>query len=217
MGNCISTGPTTRDEVLTNIRSALQSYLGEGLFTITLIPVSKDEFSLTDSAPGQMRLLNNRAAVMPELTGTNLVYNSGIPPIYARLFKCTENGTHNTRFLFAWNIRPRSRWRWFIGSPYLPNNASSGSAVSLMTQDVTDQAAMNSVPPIRVALGNMRAGDPFLDAMFVWISAGDEVNFQVKKLTANNNTVFWRTQATVAAVLLTIDEALGGRFDFTET
>ena len=93
MGNSIPTGPGTRDIIIPNIQSALQSYLGEDLFTITLIAVSEDEFSLTDYTPGQMRLLTNRATVMPDLAGTNLVYNSGIPSIYARLFKCTENGT----------------------------------------------------------------------------------------------------------------------------
>ena len=112
----IQTGPRTRNRVLTNIQSALQSYLGDN-YTIMWIKVSNDE--LGDPERGQMAAVFTGNRVMPDLTATHLVYESTVQ-IFSRLFLCTGNNSTDTRFLFVWNVRGRNaRWQWHIGSPHL--------------------------------------------------------------------------------------------------
>ena len=215
-GSRIPTGPKTRHTVIRNIQLALQSYLGDG-HTIDLLVVSDDEFSHGEDGKtpgcrkGQMTSETGKATVMPNQTGTTLVYNTEIIQMYSRLFKCTETGTNNSRFLFAWNVKKSKKWQWYIGAPNLTNKMKDGNSVGLITQNVTKRVAKNSTKVILPALAKMT----FSDDTFMWSISGGDV-FQVKKETKKDEFFWWQTQDTGAAMLLTENVSLGGEFEFRE-
>ena len=209
----IPTGPRTRNRVLTNIQSALQSYLGDN-YTIMWIKVSNDE--LGDPERGQMAAVFTGNRVMPDLTATHLVYESTVQ-IFSRLFLCTGNNSTDTRFLFVWNVRGRNaRWQWHIGSPHLSGDAINDSAVQCSTQNITTQVARNSASAIMSSFGNMMPGTPFSNDVFVWTRSSQvDANFGVSKAT-DRSTLHWRAQETGPAVTLTDNESLVGRYSFRQ-
>ena len=216
-GSRIPTGPKTRHTVIRNIQSALQTYLDDG-HTIVLLAVSDDEFSHGEDGKtpgcrkGQMTSETGKATVMPDQTGTTLVYNTEIIQMYSLLFKCTETRTNKSRFLFAWNVEKSEKWQWYIGAPNLTNKMKDGNSVGLITQNVTKRVAKNSTKVILPALAKMT----FSDDTFMWSSSGDDEKFQVVKETKNGKFFWWQTQDTGAAMLLTENVSLGGDFKFRE-
>ena len=216
MGNkfssIIPTCPITRNRVVANIQSALQSYLGDN-YTIILMKVSNDEFTLRNLERGQMAEISTGNTVMPDLTATRLVYESTVP-FFSRLFLCTNNNSKDTKFLYAWNVRgSNARWQWHIGSPY--SSGGNGSTVQFSNENIT--SSRNSVPAIVHSFANMLPGTrtrtPFKNDMFVWTRTGPDANFDVSKATEG---LYWRAQETGPAVTLTDQVALKGRFRFNQ-
>ena len=220
VGSVTNLGPESRDSVIAIIESALQSYLGSD-YTITVIDVSDDKFSQTrERRIGIMYSADTGARVMPNQTGTSLMYNTASTvPFFARLFLCTQNGTDNTRFLYAWNIQVAGEWRWFMGAPFLIRPRLRDDPVQFSSRGINSE--LRGPHPVKVienTLGSMGFDEP----MFVWTrSSTDDNNFQIlnpMQEGTQQHTWYWAAQGTGTDPVVTLIgiQDLGGRFDFEQ-
>ena len=193
-------GPVSPDSVIADIESALKLYLGSE-HTVTA-PCTVDMFSESENCKIVcMQSLPTEHEVVPDLTGTRLMYKTDLIPLIAPIFMCTQNGTNNTQFLYAWNIRGVDR-KWYIGSPNLFGQVTSGNPVTFTSKEITsDLRESNRVEAIENTLGNMpgRTQPPttgFKDSRYVWTrNEANDNNFKVSKTDLDGKEWYWAAKA----------------------